>query len=116
ERARQGQDLTAIETIAGRIVGRAQEDQAQLPRGERRRAQRWHVGRPVLLALQWLLDDLRALDARGHGVHAEGRRADQYRILTGATVAAYQQIDRLIAAAAHQQLLCRHTVEVGERG
>ena len=44
-----------------------------------------------------------ALDARGHGVHAEGGRADEHRVLAGAAVAADQQVDGLIAAAAGEQ-------------
>ena len=60
---------------------------------------------------------LGALDVRGHPVHAEGRRALQDRILSGAQINARQQVDGLVAAAAHQQRCrpARRTARPGAR-
>src|SRR3546814_3176500 len=48
-------------------------------------------------------------------VHAEGRRLDQDRIAAGAAERAHQQVDRLVAAAADQQLFGPHAVERRQR-
>ncbi len=60
------------------------------------------------------VDDVRALNARGHRVHAEGRRADHHRILPGATERATEEVDGFVAAAAYEHLVGARAVEGGQ--
>ena len=52
-----------------------------------------------------------ALDVRGHAVHAEGWRALQNRIRSGAQIDAREHVDGLVASAPDQEPLGRHAVQ-----
>ena len=72
------------------------------------------VERVTALAQQRHLAHRRALDARGHGVHAEGRWADDDVVDARAAEAAHHQIDGLVTAAARQQLRDIDAVKCGQ--
>ena len=88
--------------VAGRIVRRAHEHQLDVPACSAA-SEASIVERIAPFAPQRHLEHAGALDACAHGVHAEGRRADEDAVDAGAAEGAHQQVDGLVAAAARQR-------------
>ncbi len=110
QRRRQPCDVGQRHQTAGRVVGRAHED--QLHRVRQARQHGVHVQREGLVQRQAL--HRRALHARAHRIHAEGRRADGDGIHARPAERAHQQVDGLVAAATDQHLVLAHGVQVGQ--
>ncbi len=105
-------DVGARHRLARRVVRRADED--DLHAGVERREYRAGIEREVAVSEQRHAHDAGVLNAGVEPVHVERRRAHEDLVAPGCAEAADQDVDRLAAAARHENLALLDAVVVGE--